>query len=168
MRLHLFHLVRFTLKNSTVQNNQKLLIFSFMGSLSQADKWHHHSHSAEEVSALLHRHVLRGRLLPLWGIDSSKMRWPLTPTFKVATVRAVSRRSCRSHLQGECLKSQSCALSSVFLCSCYVMLSAPIATREWRSFINLPLVVFLYNFFSAHWCVEASGRYECCVWLCSQ
>ena len=143
MRLRLFHLVRFTLQNSTVQNNQKLLIFSFMGSLSHADKWHHHSHSAEEMSALLHRHVLRGRRLPLWGIDSSKMRWPLTPTFKVATVRAVSRRSCRSHLQGECLKSQSCALSSV--CSCYVMLSAPIATREliksliclWLSFFTI-------------------------------
>lgn len=34
---------------------------------------------AEDMSALLHRHVLRGRLLPLWVIGCGKPSWPLTP-----------------------------------------------------------------------------------------
>lgn len=37
-------------------------------------------------------------------------------------------------------------LRFVSVCSRYSMLSAPNATREWRSFIKLPLVVFRHHF----------------------
>lgn len=123
-------------------------------SLSRSDKLHHHNGARSLLSFT--GHVLRGRLLPLWVIGSSKPRVTFDPTFKVTTVRGVSSRSCGSHLQGECLKSQICALSSV--CLCYVTLSVPNATREWGSFINLPTLVFLFSLFSVQWLMSPSGK----------
>lgn len=76
VNVHLLHIVQFTLQNGTSE------IFSFVGSLSHADKWHYHSGPCfKDVSVLLHRHIHQGRLLPLWLIGSSKPRWPLTPPY---------------------------------------------------------------------------------------
>lgn len=86
--------------------------------------------SAEDMSALLHRHILRRRLLPLCVLCSSKLWWPLT---KVTEVRAVSCRSFGSHWQGEALKvtepCQECVDSTSCCSWCY----------KKGSFINLCL-----------------------------
>ncbi len=83
MRLRLLYLVQFTLQNGTVQNDQKLLIFSFIGSLSHADKWHHRSGTRfkRRTTRLLSFTGTScwGRLLPLWVIGSSKAEATFDP-----------------------------------------------------------------------------------------
>lgn len=114
--------IKFTLQNVQCKTKRKTQIFSFIGSLSQLDKWHHHSGTCFKcrrytVSVLLHRHILRGLLLPFWVIGSSKPRWPLTPTRLlkaewseaglvgvISDVNAPSRRAGLCHVFSCCVK----------------------------------------------------------------
>lgn len=69
-----------TLHYTTAQckNDQRLLIFSFIGSLSHSDKLHHHSGTWRISLLSFTRHVPQRQLLPLWLIGSSKPGdlWP--------------------------------------------------------------------------------------------
>lgn len=147
MRLRLLHLVWFTRQNSTVQVGQKLLIFSFMGSLLHAEKKDISTAgrvlSEEDMSALLSFTGTSCRDV------SFSSEW-LAPVSRSALWPPLSRlrQSERSleGLVGVIYKVMFKELRFVSVCSRYSMLSAPNATREWRSFIKLPLVVFRHHF----------------------
>lgn len=136
-----------TTEQYTVQNDQKLLIFSFMGSLLHAEK----------KDIIIAGRVLSEKdtsaLLSFTGTScrdvSFSSEW-LAPVSQSALWPPPSRlrQSERSleGLVGVIYKVMFKELRFVSVCSRYSMLSAPKATREWRSFIKLPLVVFRHHF----------------------
>lgn len=121
VNIRLIRLVRFTLQNGAVQIARRRSFPSLDLCYMQTNDiiFVGRVLSAQDMSVLLHRHVQRGQLLPLWMIGPSKSAWPLTwlqgyECSCTDPVGALTRWTCKVR--------ERCQLRML---------------QEWRSFINL-------------------------------